>query len=755
MVSDILEFPDQRSDLYDACEREPIHTPGSIQPHGHLVVINAKSQRVTHVSERIEQLTGWPASECIGSGFRDILGELVADVLKPLIDNASRAGGGESVRVNLDRTYDVVVHATGPEMLIEFEDVASSSETFSRTNWPAVNRIVDYLKAASNQSELCDRAAREIRSATGFARVKVYRFDPDWNGEVIAEARADHMESYLNLHFPASDIPAQARRLYALNRIRLIPNVAYEPVTIVAEEGAPSLDLTFSVLRSVSPVHIEYLRNMGVAASMSVSIMRDDRLWGLIACHHDSPLAVPYPTRSICGLIADLMGFLIASRQEQEDAHLSASIGSTQGRLLEAIVRSDNYVETLVEAGSDLADLCRADGVAIAVESEIHLAGHTPALDVVRSIISAIQDGSDSDVFETSNLSSSLPDAPADPAAAGVLSISLSRVGQQQVVWFRKEVAEEVTWAGNPDKAVHSTTNGTQTLHPRASFQRWKTLRRGHSRHWKNVEVNAADALRRTIVDVALVRAQRLARLNDRLGEANDLLVRRNRELQEFTYVASHDLQEPLRKIRSFSNLLRDEYGDVFDSTAIFYLSRMEASAAHMSVLLHNLIEYASLAETPASLRPVDLNRVVEEVERGLRIRIEDAGATLRVEELPTVRGEPRRLQRLFECLLDNAIKFADPARDLELVISTNSQQGADAATQALITVRDNGIGFDQQYARRVLQPFEQVHSRDEYGGTGIGLALVRRIAEQHGGGIAITSAVGKGTAVEIRLPVY
>lgn len=751
MERDIIDLSVPAGDRYSDCAREPIHVPGKIQPHGHLIVLDSQSHTIRYVDEEIETPTGWPAGECLGRALSEIVGESVQDLLQPLIDNVSSNGGGESVRVNLDQIYEVVAHASGEHIVIEFEKVADAVETLSRTNWPAVNRVVDYMKEASTQSELCERAAAEIRAATGFARVKVYRFDQDWNGEVIAESRDDHMDSYLNLHFPASDIPEQARRLYASNRIRLIPDVAYEPVKIVAEDGAPPLDLTYSVLRSVSPVHIEYLGNMQVGASMSVSIMRDNRLWGLIACHHDAPLCVSYPTRSICGLIADLMGLLIASRQEQEDAYISASISSTQGRLLEAVVRSDDYVTTLVQAGGDLVNLCHADGVAIVNEDEVRIAGEAPEPAVVRGIVSAIRDSTEEDIFETSSFSASFPKHIADPRAAGVLSVALSRVGGQQILWFRKEVVDEVRWAGNPEKAVHRS-NGSQTLHPRDSFEQWKTLRRGKSRPWNKLEIDATDALRRSIVDVALVRAQRLARLNERLAEANELLVRRNRELQEFTSVASHDLQEPLRKIRSFSNLLRDEYGEVVDSTAAFYLSRMDASAEHMTVLLRNLIEYASLAEGPA-LVPVDLNRVVEEVGKGLRLRMEDANAVVRVDDLPTVRGEPRRLQRMFECLMDNALKFAHPERSLELAISYEKEHPSDSPAFARISVRDNGIGFRQRYARRVLRPFEQLHPREEYGGTGIGLALVQRIAEQHGGTVALISSVGDGTTVEIRLP--
>lgn len=277
------------------CDKEPIHIPGAIQPHGAMLVVD-DDLLITRVSANIEAFLGRSPTQLLGSSISDeLLGDGVTSKLRQSL---------ESHRVDLlnpiplrDHRFDCIVHRSGPHIIFEIEprpEGAVPESLFA----VAAQTAMSNLLALGKLQDVLDRAVCEIRRLTGFDRVMAYRFAADFHGKVVAEDKRDDWESYLTLHYPASDIPAQARRLYALNPIRLIVDVDYKPVQLVGGQGEPAIDMSHAALRSVSPIHCEYLANIGVHASMSISLMVEGKLWGLIACHHSEPLHLSFATRS-------------------------------------------------------------------------------------------------------------------------------------------------------------------------------------------------------------------------------------------------------------------------------------------------------------------------------------------------------------------------------------------------------------------------------------------------------------------------
>lgn len=231
----------------------------------------------------------------------------------------------------------------------------------------------------------------------------------------------------------------------------------------------------------------------------------------------------------------------------------------------------------------------------------------------------------------------------------------------------------------------------------------------------------------------------------------------RNRELQEFAYVASHDLQEPLRKVHAFSDLLYDEYASTLGEDGKDYLDRMRAGVLRMSTLIRDLLEYSRVSTRGQDFCPVDLNQIASEVINDLQVRIEETGGRIDVDPLPTLDADPTQMRQLLQNLIANALKFHRP--DVPPVISIRSQIEKDALQRGREVVRlvvdDNGIGFEPQYAERIFVPFQRLHTRDKYEGTGIGLAICRRIVERHGGSISVNSTSGSGATFEIILPLH
>ena len=415
-----------------ACDREPIHVPGAIQPHGLLIVLDEPALTVVQVSANAADLTGFAPEALLGHDVAHLLGEAGKTQVRTAAAEVQREGESSSFLVQLparpEPLWMAVLHRNSAGLVVELEPALEKLTDVAPYLYAAVER----LREAESTQALCEQAACEIRHLTGFDRVKVYEFDPDWHGHVVAETRADHMDAYLDLHFPATDIPAQARRLYTLNRTRLIADAGYAPVPLVPDvhpRTGHRLDMTHSVLRSVSPIHIEYLKNMGVGASMSVSVIIDGQLWGLIACHHATPHFVPHQVRMACALLAQVLALLLTGRQEHEDrAHL-ARRKALQGRLLEAMMQADNFVQGLQANGQDLLDLMEAQGVVV-YGNEVRIAfGEVPSGDALPGLVRWLEPKLQDGPFATDTLPRLYEPAEAfRETGSGLLAVSLSRL---------------------------------------------------------------------------------------------------------------------------------------------------------------------------------------------------------------------------------------------------------------------------------------------------------------------------------------
>jgi two-component system, chemotaxis family, sensor kinase Cph1 len=744
-----LTAPDDA--LLAECAREPIQTPGAIQPHGVLLGLDPHTGHVRVRSANAAAFLGRDADT-----LDALLGPEAAAHVQALPE-AGEAFDGRHVgylRLPDGRTCEAVSHEADGLLVLELTPEAPPGDAGLETLrvQAAVGRIMQAPEAAL----LLQQAADEVRALTGFDRVDVYRFDDEWNGEVVAEARADEMTAYLGLHFPASDIPSQARALYARNRLRLIPDAAYTPVPLVPDGGASGapLDLSLSVLRSVSPVHLEYLANMGVRASMSVSILHEGALWGLIACHHRTPHRVSFRTQASCALVGQVLGILLDRHRATDGERARAERQYGLGVLLDGLLRAESVTEALAGHGDTLMALVGATGVAICGDG-LHLHGQTPPPAEVERLCVWVQAQPD-DVFATHALGRAYPPA-ADYAdvAAGLLAVTFARRRGHTVLWFRPEQPREVTWAGAPEKNVRTGGDGVPRLHPRHSFAAWQTLLRGHARPWTEPEREAAATLRRLVLDLVYERVEAIQRLNRRLSRANDTLETRNRELQDFAFVASHDLREPLRKIRAFSDLLRKEHDDDLPAGARGYIERTEAASIRAMQLVDDLLLLSRVNTRGRAFARVELGDVVETVRSDLQLLLDETGTHLETRgPWPSLQSDGAQLAQALRLLVENAVKFRARDRAARVEIEALTREGEEGEPgQVVLCVRDNGIGFEDRFAERIFKPFERLHSRTAYPGTGMGLAIVRRIAERHGGRVTARSVLGEGSVFELELP--
>ncbi len=494
----------------DNCAREPIHIPGSIQPRGVLAVVREPGFEVRQVSANVADLLGRSVDTVLGRHLSVLIGAEQA----ALVEQAASTSGDLRQRNPLEcvidvagerRAFDAILRREPGDVLLVELEVAYGERPFSFPNtYQAVRRSVEDLNQAATLTELYDTTARAVRDLTGFDRVMVYRYDEEYNGEIVAESKREDLNSFLGLHYPSTDIPAQARALYEKNWIRLISDVDYTPVPLVPAidpaSGAPR-DLTYATLRSVSPIHVEYLQNMGVHASMSISLLRRGRLWGLIACHHYAgPHLPPFATRAAAEFLGSTLSLRLVDRFEGDELHKRLAAQAVLAKLTGATLGDSEPLAAALLGAPDLLDLVPADGVVVNIQGELQVRGSVPPPEVVSAVAAWARDASD-EVASSECLSRELPGFDLDPQlAAGVLALTLP--DGQYAVWFRREAVRSVDWGGDPhNKAIAVSEGDGIRLSPRKSFDRWREVVRERSEPWTLRETESAEALRRHLVE--------------------------------------------------------------------------------------------------------------------------------------------------------------------------------------------------------------------------------------------------------------
>jgi light-regulated signal transduction histidine kinase (bacteriophytochrome) len=509
------------------CDREPIHILGAIQPIGFLIAVSS-DWLVARVSRNIGQF--------FDTSPEDLLGRPLTDIMTPaaihgLRNRVAMLRGPDSVErifgctvIESHEPYDVAIHMSGGQIVIEAEP-SSGGEHGDAAG--TVRSMIARLDTAESMAAFFNEGARQIRALSGFDRVMVYRFAEDGSGEVVAESAKPGIGSFLGLHYPASDIPAQARELYKRNLLRLITDVNAEPVPIVPQldENKRPLDLSLSILRAVSPIHIEYLKNMGVGASMSISIIVEGRLWGLFACHHYGPRCPSFERRSVAELFAQMFAMRLESRERQETVEFERRARDISDQLLGAVASDETLLNDPDWLGDILTNAIPADGVGVWINGNHAFSGNSPSSADFARIVRSLNGMAAGKVFATDRISAFVPGAEKFASSvAGMLAIPISRSPRDYVVLFRSELIRSVRWGGDPHKPVEYGPNGPR-LTPRQSFEEWKELVEGRSRAFTSSELRVAETLRATLIEVVLRLADEASAERQQANERQELLI--------------------------------------------------------------------------------------------------------------------------------------------------------------------------------------------------------------------------------------
>lgn len=710
----------------DNCEREPIHIPGSIQPHGALIAFD-RLGRLSHASANVEALLGMRPQ--FGRMFLPhelgAEGDLHPHLLAAIANSATDDLLAESMELDIGgRRFDVILNARAGRTICEFELRQEADGEATRFAHLAY-RMMDGLKRVKDTERLLATAVDAVRELTGFDRVMAYRFRHDDSGEVVAEARDESLEPYLGRRYPASDIPAQARRLYTLNTLRLIADVADVPVPLLAMPGDDEpLDLSHSVLRSVSPIHVEYLTNMGVGASMSVSIVIGGRLWGMIACHHMKPRRVPYPIRMAVDVMTQALAAQIQTVEVRGREAATARAAWLRTEIAREIVQGTDIRDVVRAQAAQLKDSLRCDGLVLAEADAVRFVdGADPAWAALLTDWLGSRHTALVHVHEAAQLPEAI-DANPETRACGVLALNFDTSRRAWLIGLRKEQIQTIRWGGKPEKEVTHGPLGPR-LTPRGSFAEWRETVRDTAEPWSATELEIASQLQTSMTQATSDRDRELNRVRSQLWA-----------------ILGHDLRSPLAALTVASKALERTDKAERMRTAI------RNSAHRMNQLVSNVLDISRLEQGMAlsiSHDRTDLVRLIGDLIEESRIAHPAVAIEARLPDALEADVDPVRFAQIIANLLSNARQHGQGG-----IRITSRREGA----EVIVSVDNEGAPIPDDVAGNLFDPFKRPSPQTSSNPTGMGLGLyiAHHLVRAHGGSVAYSARDGR-VIFEVRVP--
>jgi len=706
------------------CADEPIHIPGSIQPHGALLFFTADGL-----------LEGWSANAEAMLGLELALGAPYATlalppaVLQRLVEYVGP--GDPEVSPSMvpvcvqGKDVDCIVHAAFGRVIAEFERREVEAEEVVLFAVKAHGSI-DRLRRQKTIEGLLSSAVDQIREFTGFDRVMAYRFRPDDSGDVVAESRREDLVPYLGQRYPASDIPAQARRLYVLNTLRSIIDVNDTMVPLLGAPDALPLDMSHAVLRSVSPVHIEYLKNMGVGASMSVSIVINGRLWGLIACHHTTRKLVPYSVRLAADVLAQVIASTIHSIESRQETAIIERAAATRTKLIEDLLIEDDPLETFGRFADLILAATGAQGQVTSYYNKVRTAGDVPP-DLAQAILASLPEGAHDLVVREKR--DDWPEPIRDRLGkwVGLLALPFDPAAGGWNILLRVEQIEQVAWGGRPEK---TTTFGPlgERLTPRGSFDAWYETVRGHAHPWEpTVLANS----RLTLAELVRVMTARRAQLDATRAQLLAML--------------GHDLRDPLHSINMAGMVL--EKGNSQPTLG----KRIQSSTSRMQRMITQVLDMSRIdggLGLGVLLEPTNLTALVEDLIDEARLAYPTTPFQLACDDQAMVNADSGRMGQVLSNLLSNARHHGEAGKPVRVCVRVKGPE-------AVVEVSNAGAPIAPEHVATLFNPFKRASLNNPRNRTGMGLGLyiAQQIVREHHGEIAYRHD-GNEVIFSVRLPL-
>ena len=720
------------------CDKEQIQIPGFIQCHGLLVAIDY-DLIIRFCSDNIGQFIPGATSKLTGHPFSAIQKLLKEDTLQNFINNLSSS---EKTNEHLYKQNPFNISLSGSQFhlilsyidnyyILEFEP-AASDETVRVDH--KLGTAVNHIFSAKKINLLLQNAAEEVKDIINYDRVMIYKFGIDGHGEVIAEARNEEQESWLGLHYPASDIPKQARELYKLNLTRFIADVGTTPSMLIAEDNsAQLLNLTYTQLRAVSLIHIQYLKNMGVASSFSISLIYKGELWGLIACHNYTARFIDYKSRESSKIIGQILSTALEFMEKEENNELQELFEGKRIQLNHFLLNNTSIKSALTAEQVTMLNITNASGAILVYDNSIEKLGITPNDSQLEDLLSWIRKNVKELTFYTTNLIQLYPPATNFiDIACGMLLITISKELGEYAIWFKPQVHQTVSWAGDPNKPVEANKEGIMQLSPRRSFETWQEHVSGTSLPWAPEEIKSASHLKEELLYAINVKSNAIKILNENLKKAYE-------ELDTFSYTVSHDLKSPITAIKVYTDMMHDMPG--IPDNMLELINRVTGRINKMTDMVNEILNYTHKTGLEIIFEMVDIRAIVTGIISDLDLEINEHNITITLGKTPDLFGDRVMLTQVFNNLINNAIKYSGNTKAVFIHIT-----GETIDDHICYSISDNGIGIAPENLSLIFGLFNRMANPDKIEGSGVGLAIVKRIVEKHNGRIWVESELGKGS---------
>jgi chemotaxis family two-component system sensor kinase Cph1 len=733
------------------CKDEPIHIPGAVQPFGILLahddlgIIRAISESALEFFPALKNFSNQSTFKL--SDFIDI------DVDINFSSKIKKPEGRKLVTVIMKMGHEKrhchgVIYRSNGLLVLEVEPGALVAENVSGLTYLShLPSMMNDIQRIPEIHELLNFSASKIKELTDFDRVMIYQYDADWNGEVVAEAKEDDLESFLGLHYPASDIPVQARALYEKNWTRIIPTIYYTPSQILPK-SQQYLDLSDSLIRSVSPMHIQYLKNMGVGASMSVSLMVDGKLWGLIACHHyRNEHYIPVHVRMGCESYGQLMSWHIKTLESARSLMATQKAESQLHHVLKSLSDAPDFLKVVEASQESLLELFNCSGIVIRLGELVAKVGIDPGDDFCEAISKALTNRTILDPVVTNEAKSILHEIKSRESSAGFMALTLAPKHNYYIICVRPPEKQTVNWAGNPhSKTTVDFNNPSERLLPRGSFALWQEFHEWKSAPWSPIVVDLLKRFALLFVKIVIERREISEKSNQELRELN-------RAKDEFVATVSHELRTPLNSIIGWTELALSR--DLSAERIPEALRIIQRNARSQNQLINDLLDVSRIlaGKMRLSTQNMRLSEVVDAVILSFRPSLDAKSIKLIAhtnEDSDSIIGDPSRIQQVIWNILGNAVKFS--AKNSRIWIRIYRVR-----SHVDVEVRDEGEGLAEENLLKIFGRFEQVETSasKKAPGLGLGLAIAKHIVELHGGDISAKSeGPGKGSTFTASFPI-
>ena len=731
------------------CDLEPIHIPSMIQPHGLLLAARLPDLRIVYTSGNSLQFLGVAPGSVLATTLPELLGAQAVSSIQGALKEAQYLPNNVlllNFAIAGAARFDVVAHHTGNLLCVELE--LAADEAYSDSIATRMEGAIRELGRPKTVLGLCSVLAPLIRTLTGYDRVMVYRFDRDGHGEIVAEDKASEMEPFFGLHYPATDIPVQARKLYLAQRVRTIVDVSFTPVSVLANptlsHGEP-LDMSYCALRGISPMHIEYLTTMGVGGTFALSLIHRNELWGMLICHHRTPKHLPPGMRSFCDLLGQTASLLIEVTQYAEESEERLKRIALLEVVRTALAEEESIGTAFIQNADAVLGLTGAEGAFLRLGDGLHLIGRTPPLSEAISLLAALASQVERQpIVSSDELGTILPDFQhVEKVASGVMMITFKTPGDG-LLWFRPEVTETVLWAGKPEVSKEITEDGSVRLSPRKSFANWEEVKKGCSLPWQPGDHEAAMGLQRTMSDKDL-RKQLLS---------EQML--REKRIEALSHMAgglAHEINNPLAIIHgTASNLQVLADGDL--PIAASEVRKASSTIIDTSDRAMRILNGLRGFAREAANDPMEWASIYDIAEQTFEMQ-QDRFATHHIKmdlilepEIPLLLCRDVQIGQILTNLVNNAF---DAITQHDCQERWMSLEAGVKRGQLQVEVTDSGPGIDDEARANLMQPFFTTKTRGL--GMGIGLSLSRAIAQDHGGSLALIDGA-EHTAFRLTLPI-